>query len=76
MRSVIPFVKLHFHLFVFRILCSDIVDTVVVRTANMLGFEVLCTHFEQCYVITMLWYVTKLTYVIWAELGSGRKSCP
>jgi len=52
------FVKIHFHLFLFCILFSDIVDTVVERPANMLGFEVSGTHFEECYVIIVLWYVT------------------
>ena len=58
MCNVIPFVKLNCNLFLFRILCSGIVDTVVVRTVNMLGFEVSGTHFEEYYVITMLWFVT------------------
>ena len=48
-----PFVKLNCNLFLFRILCSGILDTVVV-----VRFEVSGTHFEECYVITVLCYMT------------------
>jgi len=39
-------------------LCSGIVGTGVVRPADMLDSEVSCTHFEECYVTSVLWDVT------------------
>ena len=55
---VFTYVLLHFHFFLFSNLCSDIVGTGVMQTAVMLRFEVSGTHFEECYVIIVLWGVT------------------
>jgi hypothetical protein len=53
-----PYVLLHFHSFLFIILCSGVLGTSVVRPADMLGFEVSGTQFGEFYVITVLWDVT------------------
>jgi len=61
--------------FFFNILCSGHVVTGVLQAAVVLCFEVSGNHFEECYVITVLWYVTKLTYVYLSELRSNFKYC-
>jgi len=58
MNSVLPFVLLHIHSFLFSILCSGIVGTGVVQAVDMLGFGVSGTHFGKYYVIKVFWYVT------------------
>jgi len=55
---VLPYALLHFHSFLFSILCSGIVGTGLVQPEGMLGFQVSGIHFEECYVIRVLWYVT------------------
>jgi len=55
---VFPCVLLHFHSFPFSNYCGCIVGTGVVLPAARLSFEVSGTHFEECYVITVLWFVT------------------
>jgi len=49
---------LHLRSYFFSVWFSGIVGTGVVQAAFMLCFEVSGNHFEECYVITVLGYVT------------------
>ena len=66
-RSGLPCVLLRVHFFLFRNMCSLIVGIDDVLTRVMLGSEFSDTHFGECYVITVLWDVTWLTFVIWEK---------
>jgi hypothetical protein len=46
------------HFFMFSVLCIGIVGTGDLRPADMLGSEISCAHFGECYVIRVLWDVT------------------
>ena len=47
-------VLLRFHSFLFSILCCAILGTGDVRPADMLFYEVLRTHFGECYVVSVV----------------------
>jgi len=66
-------VLLRVHFYLFSILRSGIVGTGVVWPADMLISDVFGTHFVDCYVITLFWDVTYLTFVGRADHTSGCK---
>ena len=55
--------SLRFQFFLFSILCSGIFVTGEVWPAEILRFEVPGSYSVECYVITVLWVVTYLTFV-------------
>jgi hypothetical protein len=51
----------------FGILFSVTIGNSVVRTTFTLGYVFLGAHFGEYYVITVLWDVRNLTFVVWEK---------